>query len=247
MLLEIATTDFETTRIAVAGGADRIELCAGLSEGGITASAGLLKLCRQKFDIPIYPIIRPRSGDFLYSKEEFEIMMHDVLLCKELGFEGVVMGLLNVYGTIDLDRMAQLIDTAYPLEVTFHRAFDRCLDPGAALEQLVGLGCERILTSGQQPTAPEGIQLIASLQAQAANRIVIMPGSGVRADSIIDLATQTCCVEFHTSLRSLKKSAMEFVHPSFANSSESYMNPSITIEAIQEIKQKINAIPQTEG
>jgi len=242
MLLEIATTDFETTRTAVAGGADRIELCAGLSEGGITASKGLLKLCRQKFDIPIYPIIRPRSGDFLYSNEEFEIMKQDVLLSKELGFEGVVLGLLNVDGTVDLSRMSELIDAAYPLEVTFHRAFDRCLDPAAALEQLVGLGCERILTSGQQPTAPEGIQLIASLQAQAANRIIVMPGSGVRADSIIELAIVTHCIEFHTSLRSLKKSAMEFVHPSFANSNESYMNPNIVIEAIQEIKLKLNSI-----
>ena len=242
MLLEIATTDFETTRTAVAGGADRIELCAGLSEGGITASKGLLKLCRQKFDIPIYPIIRPRSGDFLYSNEEFEIMKQDVLLSKELGFEGVVLGLLNVDGTVDLSRMSELIDAAYPLEVTFHRAFDRCLDPAAALEQLVGLGCERILTSGQQPTAPEGIQLIASLQAQAANRIIVMPGSGVRADSIIELATVTHCIEFHTSLRSLKKSAMEFVHPSFANGNESYMNPNIVIEAIQEIKLKLNSI-----
>lgn len=242
MLLEIATTDFETTRTAVAGGADRIELCAGLSEGGITASKGLLKLCRQKFDIPIYPIIRPRSGDFLYSNEEFEIMKQDVLLSKELGFEGVVLGLLNVDGTVDLSRMSELIDAAYPLEVTFHRAFDRCLDPAAALEQLVGLGCERILTSGQQPTAPEGIQLIASLQAQAANRIIVMPGSGVRADSIIELAIVTHCIEFHTSLRSLKKSAMEFVHPSFANSNESYMNPNIVIDAIQEIKLKLNSI-----
>lgn len=242
MLLEIATTDFETTRIAVAGGADRIELCAGLSEGGITASKGLLILCRQKFDIPIYPIIRPRSGDFLYSNEEFEIMNQDVLLCKELGFEGVVLGLLNADGSVDLNRISQLIDAAYPLEVTFHRAFDRCLDPAAALEQLVCLGCERILTSGQQPTAPEGIQLIASLQAQAANRIIVMPGSGVRADSIIELATKTHCIEFHTSLRSLKKSAMEFVHPSFANNNESYMNPNIVIEAIQEIKVKLNSI-----
>jgi len=154
----------------------------------------------------------------------------------------VVLGLLNVDGTVDLSRMSELIDAAYPLEVTFHRAFDRCLDPAAALEQLVGLGCERILTSGQQPTAPEGIQLIASLQAQAANRIIVMPGSGVRADSIIELATVTHCIEFHTSLRSLKKSAMEFVHPSFTNSNESYMNPNIVIEAIQEIKLKLNSI-----
>lgn len=242
MLIEIATTDFETTQLAVKGGADRIELCAGLSEGGITPSVGMLKLCRQKFDLPIYPIIRPRSGDFLYSREEFEIMKHDILLCRSLGFEGVVLGLLNADGSIDQDRVQQLIDCAYPLEVTFHRAFDRCADPFEALEQLIQLGCERILTSGQQPTAPEGAFLIASLQAKAENRIIIMPGSGVRVDSIIELATQTGCVEFHSSLRALKKSAMQFINPSFSNSKESYANPSIVIEAILALKENLRSI-----
>ncbi|MBM3412859.1 MAG: copper homeostasis protein CutC [Bacteroidetes bacterium] len=242
MLIEIATTDFETTQLAVKGGADRIELCTGLSEGGITASAGLLKLCRKKFDLPIYPIIRPRSGDFLYNKDEFEIMKHDIRYCRSLGFEGVVLGLLNINGSIDQDRVQRLIELAYPLEVTFHRAFDRCVDSFAALEQLIQLGCERILTSGQQPTAPEGASLIAALQKKADDRIIIMPGSGVHTDSIVELAKQTGCVEFHSSLRSLKDSAMQFIHPSFTNSKESYTNPGIVIEAIQLIKQKLNAL-----
>ncbi|MBM3413824.1 MAG: copper homeostasis protein CutC [Bacteroidetes bacterium] len=242
MLIEIATTDFETTQLAVKGGADRIELCAGLSEGGITASAGLLRLCRQKFDLPLYPMIRPRPGDFLYTEEEFEIMKQDIQYCRSLGFDGVVLGLLNTDGSIDQDRVLQLMDCAYPLKVTFHRAFDRCADPFTALEQLIQLGCERILTAGQKPTAPEGASLIATLQAKADDRIIIMPGSGVHTGSIVELAKQTGCVEFHSSLRSLKESAMQFIHPSFTNSKESYTNPGIVIEAIQLIKQKLNAL-----
>ena len=242
MLIEIATTDFETTRLAVVGGADRIELCAGLSEGGITPSAGLLEQCRQEFELPIYPIIRPRSGDFLYSQHEFEIMRKDVMLCRTLGYEGVVLGLLNPDGTIDRNRTAQLIELAYPMEVTFHRAFDRCADPFEALEQLIDLGCERILTSGQMPTAPEGMKLIASLQEQAAGRIVIMPGSGVRPDSIVELAKQTRCVEFHTSLRSGRESAMTFKHPSFMNSNDSYQNPGIEPGSIAAMKQQLSTL-----
>ncbi|MFM1857365.1 MAG: hypothetical protein RLZ05_425, partial [Bacteroidota bacterium] len=163
MLLEIATTDFETTRLAVEGGADRIELCAALSEGGITTSPGILQLCRDKFSLPLYPIIRPRSGDFLYFDAEFEIMKKDISFCKQIGMDGVVIGLLLPSGKIDLKRTATLIDLAYPMGVTFHRAFDRCLDPFEALEELIELGCERILTSGQKVTAPEGINLIAQL------------------------------------------------------------------------------------
>lgn len=242
MLIEIATTDFVTTQLAVEGGADRIELCAGLSEGGITPSVGLLELCRQKFTLPIYPIIRPRPGDFLYSQAELEIMLKDILHCRALGYEGVVFGLLNPDGSIDRDRTAKLIDAAYPMEVTFHRAFDRCVDPFEALEQLIDLGCERILTSGQQPTAPEGIKLITSLQQQAAGRIIIMPGSGVRPDSLVELATQTKCVEFHTSLRSSRDSTMAFRHPSFINSSESYRNPGIEPGSIAVMKQQLKAL-----
>jgi len=193
MLLEIATTDFETTRLAVEGGADRVELCAALSEGGITTSPGILQVCREKFSLPIYPIIRPRAGDFLYSAIEFALMKKDIAYCKQIGMDGVVIGLLLTSGKIDLKRTSILIDLAYPMGVTFHRAFDRCLDPFQALEELIQLGCERILTSGQKATAPEGIDLIAQLQQIAAERIIVMPGSGVRVDNIEELATKTGC------------------------------------------------------
>jgi copper homeostasis protein len=223
-LIEIATTDFETTRLAVQGGAHRIELCASLSEGGVTPSYGTIRRCRESFSVSLYPIIRPRGGDFLYSDQEFDVMRQDVLLCKSLQCDGVVIGLLQQDGQIDLGRTAQLIELAYPMGVTFHRAFDRCVDPEQALEQLISVGCERLLTSGQQPTAPEGVELIARLQQQASDRIIIMPGSGVRPDNVIALAKQTGCTEFHSSLRSSAKSNMLFVHPAFAGSAESYQN-----------------------
>jgi copper homeostasis protein len=223
-IIEIATSDFLTTKTAVEGGADRIELCANLAEGGTTPSFGHIKHCRGDFNVLIYPIIRPRGGDFLYTKEEYAIMMQDVKLCKQSGCDGVVFGLLQQDGSIDIKRTAALVEAAYPMGVTFHRAFDRCRDPFEALEQLIEIGCERVLTSGQKPAATEAIELIAQLNKTAAERIIIMPGSGIRKDNIKVLAEQTGCVEFHSSLRSKTKSNMEFVHPAFADSEDSYMN-----------------------
>lgn len=223
-IIEIATSDFLTTKAAVEGGADRIELCANLAEGGTTPSYAHIKKCREAFDVALFPIIRPRGGDFLYTKDEFEIMKTDVQLSKQLGCEGVVIGLLNMDGTIDVARTAELIELAYPLEVTFHRAFDRCKDPFVALEELIGIGCQRILTSGQKPGVSEGFELITELNKKANGRIIIMPGSGVRKDNIKMLADKTGCVEFHSSLRGKLKSAMQFIHSSFANSEESYSN-----------------------
>jgi copper homeostasis protein len=213
--IEIATTDFTTTRSAVEGGADRIELCAALSEGGITPSYGLIKTCRDSFDVPLFPIIRPRGGDFLYDDDEFELMKRDALLCKDTRCEGVVVGMLTKDGSIDIERTARLVQLAHPLDVTFHRAFDRCKDPFEALEQLIQIGCRRILTSGQRPTAVEGIDLIAALVKQAGDRIVIMPGSGVRKENIKMIAEKTGATDFHSSVKGQKKSQMDFIHPSF--------------------------------
>lgn len=225
--IEIATTDFTTTKRAVEGGADRIELCAALSEGGTTPPYGTIKKCRESFAVPLFPIIRTRSGDFLYHDDEFEIMMDDVRLCKELGCDGVVVGLLNKDGSIDMKRTSKLVGLAYPLEVTFHRAFDRCKDPFEAMEQLILIGCQRILTSGQQPTAPQGVNMITELVKAADQRIIIMPGSGIRKENIKELAEKTGAVEFHSSVRGSIKSEMEFVHPAFTQSTESYSNPAI--------------------
>jgi len=235
-LIEIATSDFLTTRLAVEGGADRIELCANLAEGGTTPSYAHIKKCREAFEIALFPIIRPRGGDFLYTKDEFEIMKNDIKLCKELGCEGIVIGLLNMDGTIDMTRTAELIELAYPLEVTFHRAFDRCKDPFVALEELIEIGCQRILTSGQRPTVSEGVDLIAELNKKADDRIIILPGSGVRKDNIKMLAEKTGCIEFHSSLRGKAKSPMQFIHPAFADSAESYSNNEISPDEVRALR-----------
>jgi copper homeostasis protein len=239
-IIEIATSDFLTTRSAVEGGADRIELCANLAEGGTTPSHGMIIKCREAFDVSLYPIIRPRGGDFLYSKDEFGIMANDIKFCKQLGCDGIVIGLLNIDGTIDMIRTGDLVETAYPMGVTFHRAFDRCLDPFAALEELIEIGCERILTSGQQRAAPDGVELIAQLNKAADERIIIMPGSGVRKENIKMLAEKTSCTEFHSSLRGKEKSKMEFIHPAFADSLESYFNNTIDPEDIKALRKELN-------
>jgi copper homeostasis protein len=151
-------------------------------------------------------------------------MLHDVQYCKQVGCDGIVIGLLNADGGIDVKRTAALVKAAYPLGVTFHRAFDRCNDPFEALEQLISIGCERVLTSGQKPAAPDGVELLASLNKIADDRIIIMPGSGVRKENVRELADKTGCVEFHSSLRGKTKSKMRFIHPAFAANEESYFN-----------------------
>lgn len=238
-IIEIATTDFITTQSAIDGGADRIELCAALTEGGTTPSYGTIKKCREAFGVQLFPIIRPRGGDFLYTDEEYEIITQDIHLCKNLGCDGVVIGLLKNDGTIPKKKTAKLIEAAYPMEVTFHRAFDRCKNPIEAVEELIQIGCTRILTSGQQPAAPQGANLIAQLIKAADERIIIMPGSGVRKENIRELAQKTSAVEFHSSLRSRQKSKMEFIHPAFEKSEESYTNPAINVEEVKALRKAL--------
>lgn len=239
-LIEIATTDFTTTKAAVEGGADRIELCCSLSEGGITPSYGLIRQCREQFSLPLFPIIRPRGGDFLYTEEEWEIMVKDVLLCRQLQCDGVVIGALLTDGSVPKKWINKIVRLAYPMEVTFHRAFDRCRDPFEAMEDIIECGCQRILTSGQMPTAPEGADLIAQLINVANERIIIMPGSGVRKENIRYIKEKTGATEFHTSLRNTRQSSMQFVHPSFAQSEESYRNPSVYTEEIKALKEAVS-------
>lgn len=239
-IIEVATSDFSTTASAVEGGADRIELCGNLAEGGTTPSYGTIRKCREAFSVQLFPIIRPRGGDFLYSAEEFEIMLQDVKLCKELGCDGVVIGMLQADGRIAVDACRKLVDAAYPLGVTFHRAFDRCVDPFAALEEIIEMGCERILTSGQRPAAPDGVELIAQLNKTADQRIIIMPGSGVRAENIKMLAAKTGCTEFHSSLRGKMASPMQFIHPGFAGSAESYSNNAISPDDVRALRKSLD-------
>jgi copper homeostasis protein len=235
MLIEICAFNLLSALVAQQAGADRIELCSGPEEGGVTPSAGLIRMAREKLRIPVYPIIRPREGDFLYSEEEFRIMLRDVKFCKQVGCNGVVIGMLLADGSVDQSRCARLVETAYPMGVTFHRAFDRAADPFEALEMIIRIGCERILTSGQRPVAMEGFQLISELVREADERIVIMPGSGVRSDNVAELAGKTGAVEFHTSARVAFPSGMEFVNGAMQENSSMVMASEDEIRRIKEI------------
>ncbi len=210
--LEVIAFDIESCGIIERCGAHRIELCQGSGEGGTTPSHGFIKAARQQTTIQLYPIIRPRGGDFLYNEEEYAIMQFDVLLCKALGCDGVVTGILHADGSIDKKRCSHLVQLAYPMGVTFHRAFDRVNDAAKALEAVIDCGFERILTSGLQPNAPDAAATIAALIKQADERIVIMPGSGVRSGNIAALAAATGATEFHTSARNNKTGNMEFTN-----------------------------------
>jgi len=237
--LEICAFNLSSALIAQQSGADRIELCASPEEGGTTPSPGLIRTARELLRIQLYPIIRPRGGDFLYSDEEYLTMLRDIDYCKQVGCNGVVIGLLKKDGSIDKERCSRLVEAAYPMGVTFHRAFDWAINPYEALEDIISLGCERILTSGQRPTAMEGAGMIDQLVRAADERIVIMPGSGVRASNIIALAEATGASEFHTSARLKQASAMDYVNAgmkegqSFAEASE---------EEIKKIKEALTGL-----
>ena len=201
MLLEICVFNTATAIAAEKAGADRIELCENYANGGTTPSYGYLKTVREQIGIPVFPMIRPRGGDYFHSADEIEIIRKDILLCKELGFEGVVFGLLNQDGTIDRENTARLTEAAYPLEVTFHRAFDRCKDPLEALETIIDCGCNRILTSGQEPKVTEGLALVKQLVELANDRIIIMPGSGLNSSNVSSIIRTAGVTEVHTSAR----------------------------------------------
>lgn len=209
--LEIIGFNIESCLAAQEAGADRIELCGSPGEGGTTPSYGLVQSAREKLEIDLYVMIRPRGGDFLYTDNEFEMMMKEVEFCKRSGCDGIVTGALTPDGHVDKEKCKILIDLAFPMEVTFHRAFDRVADPFASLEDLITLGFERILTSGLKPKAVQNTHLLSQLIQKSAGRIIIMPGSGVNSGNIISIAEKTGAKEFHSSASFLEKSEMKFV------------------------------------
>jgi copper homeostasis protein len=210
-LLEICAGSAQSCHEAEAGGAGRVELCAAIPEGGTTPAYGEIRMAQKLTSaVDINIIIRPRGGDFLYTSAEIESMLYDIDMAKRLNLHGVVFGCLTKHGDLDIPLMRRLVDAAAPLSVTCHRAFDVCRDPFVALEQLIALGCDRILTSGQQPDAVRGIPLIRELIRRSAGRIIIMPGAGVRADNIARIEAETGAKEFHTSAGSIIHSRMEY-------------------------------------
>jgi copper homeostasis protein len=200
ILLEISVESVETAAAAERGGADRIELCGDLSVGGLTPDPALIRAVRQQIQIPIFVMIRPRAGDFVYSPAEFAQMTNSVVEAKDSGADGLVFGILKPNRTVDFARSRKLVELAQPLPVTFHRAFDACPDFSQALEDVVRSGVSRILTSGGAVSAPEGATNIAALVARAGEHITIVAGAGIHAGNILQLATATRAQEFHCGL-----------------------------------------------
>lgn len=214
MVFEVCLQSADDAVAAQRGGAQRVELCSALIEGGITPSMGTIKVCRAAVDIDIMVMIRPRGGDFLYTELEYATMKTDIEQCKQLGVTGVVFGLLTESGEIDLERTRTLVELARPLSVTFHRAFDVCKDPLVALEQLIELGVDRVLTSGQAATVPEGKELIRQLVVQAAGRIGVLPGCGITPQNVAEIVAYTGVKEFHATAFGQESSAMLHQNPS---------------------------------
>jgi len=208
--MEVCANSLASAMEAEKGGAVRVELCDNLLEGGTTPSYSQIKMAKQLLKIEVYPIIRPRGGDFLYTDQEFNLMREDILICKSLGCEGVVFGILNADGTVDIKRCAELVTLASPMKVTFHRAFDMTIDLFKALEDIINLGCTRILTSGGMPSAFKGMEVIRQLVEKAGDRIVIMAGAGVAVNNISELVAGTGVREFHGSARLPILSQMQF-------------------------------------
>ncbi|MBS0200359.1 MAG: copper homeostasis protein CutC [Proteobacteria bacterium] len=225
-LLEIAADGVRSAIAAETGGGDRIELCAGLGEGGTTPSHGVIAATRDAVNIPVFVLVRPRNGDFVYDGYEVEAMCSDIRDCAALGCEGVVIGALDADGGIDLNACRAMVDAAKGLEITFHRAFDAVADRAHALEQIIELGCSRVLTSGAARSAPEGADAIAENVRQAAGRIVILSGAGINADNLGELVARTGGQEFHASARGPVQSPMRWRNPALEGLSVDWMDTS---------------------
>jgi len=213
VLIEVCVDSLEAALAAHRGGADRIELCAGLAEGGVTPGPGTIRHVRELLRIPMHVLVRPRPGDFLYSSDEFEVMRRDVEFSRQWGADGVVFGMLHEDGSVDTERTEELISIARPMQVVFHRAFDVSSDPFGAMDVLIGLGVDRILTSGQKATAALGAGLIRELVLRSEGRIAIMAGGGLNEENARSTVESTGVREIHASARSLRESGMLHRNP----------------------------------
>lgn len=212
-ILEVCAFHIESCIIAEAQGAARVELCDNPIEGGTTPSYGTIKQTREKISIKLYPILRPRSGNYFYTNDEFEILKHDIKICRELDCDGISVGIQTIDAEIDKERFKQIVELAGPMGVTCNRVFDCAPDPFKALEDIIECGCERILTSGQKSAAPDAGDLLGQLVKAAGDRIIIMPGAGVKSSNIAKLKAESGATEFHSSARIIKENPVTFLNP----------------------------------
>ena len=211
--MEVCAFNIQSAIIAERAGAARVELCDNPVEGGTTPSYGTIRQTREKISILLYPIIRPRSGNYFYDDNEMAIIKHDIMMCKELGCDGISIGVQKLDGQIDIEKFKQIVDWAYPMGVTCNRAFDVTPDPYEALEKLIESGCERVLTSGQKTAAPDACKILKKLVHQAGDKIIIMPGAGIKSSNIKKLMEESGAKEYHGSARKIIKNPMIFENP----------------------------------
>jgi copper homeostasis protein len=248
--LEICCYSAESALVAQDAGADRIELCADASVGGITPSYAAIELASTKLNIALHIIIRPRGGDFLYSADEFTIMQRDIEICKNLKCDGVVIGILTAEGFVDVGRTRALVQLAKPMSVTFHRAFDMANDAAEALEVVIASGCDRLLTSGHRNSAVEGRDELKQLVTKASGRIVIMPGAGVCSANIVELVHHTGAIEFHSSARTMASSKMIYREPNVSVGSavnDEYAHVSVNADEVRSMRAAIHGMAASDG
>lgn len=232
--LEICAGSLSSALAGARGGANRIELCDSLSEGGTTPSWGMIKVCTSLLSIPVFPIIRPRGGDFIYSDEEFEVMKQDLICCAEMGCPGAVLGILKSDGSVDTGRCRELLKLAGAMELTFHRAFDRCNDFQKGLETIIDLGFKRVLSSGGKSNAEEAIPVLAQLVRQAGNRITVMPGAGITTSNLLKIVEGTGANEFHSTAKSkISQGSAMIGEPQFLYETD--------IKNVQEMREILNS------
>lgn len=243
---EICSNSVESCLAAQAGCAHRVELCAGIPEGGTTPSYGEIAMAREVLTTTrLHVIIRPRGGDFLYSQVEVRTMLKDIEMAKRVGADGVVFGCLTEDGEIDVPVMQELMKASEGLSVTFHRAFDVCRDARKALEQIIELGCDRILTSGQQASAEQGIPLLKELQQQAADRIILLAGCGVNEKNIARIAHETGIREFHFSARERFRSGMSYKNESVSMGGTVHIDEyERNVTSVRRVEETIRALKQ---
>jgi len=222
-VLEIASNSVTSALAAQRGGADRIELFDNLAEGGTTPSFGSIALAREQLQIPLFVLIRPRPGDFHYDALERDIMLRDIQQCRALGCDGVVIGALDADGNVDMPLCRELVQAAGPMQVTFHRAFDAARDLSVALEDVISLGCQRVLSSGGEASAEAGADVLYALMKQAEGRISVMAGAGIKPGNIAAVAKATGCVELHASAKAVRNSAMRFHNPALVGLSPGWV------------------------
>ena len=234
-LLEVCAFNIQSCIIAEKAGARRVELCDNPVEGGTTPGYGTIEATRKAISIDFYPIIRPRAGNYFYDEHEFAIIRRDIQACKKIGCDGISAGIQTHAGHIDVSRLKKIVEWSYPMGVTCNRVFDAAPDPFKSLEEVIECGCERILTSGLQRGAPEGASLLNKLVQQAAGRIIIMPGAGVRAANLSKLVRETGATEFHTSARKVIPNSVLHQNPEISDMGNVYMADEEELKKIVEL------------